>query len=331
MQAPPRKRRITLALVSKLWLACSLAILLTEHLLGEHGWFAMFITYVPQQPYAFIALFLLLASLRKKRPIWIGVNLVSLGIATYLLQPYFNLTGPVVRADIKVLSLNIKHGDLGWEEIGAFVEREKPDIIAFQEAEQLEKSTQLPDAFEDSLRPYTFLSLGELCVATKLPVLRTRSSDLDRIDMKKAQSVWLEFEGQELRIINVHLAPLLGDYFVSGKLVKMPEHLRITGRIRTEQIKRLTALARSEDTPTICLGDFNGPAIGPLYRELAEHFTDSFADVGSGFGYTIPAVFPVKRIDYIFTRGPVKAVQCWVLKDVVSDHLGVEGTFMIRG
>ena len=58
-------------------------------------------------------------------------------------------------------------------------------------------------------------------------------------------------------------------------------------------------------------------------------FTDTWAAVGSGDGFTIPVEAPAKRIDWILVRG-LEPVSAEVLKSDASDHLPVVGVVKLR-
>ena len=67
------------------------------------------------------------------------------------------------------------------------------------------------------------------------------------------------------------------------------------------------------------MGDFNGPAGSESILRFEKYFTDSFAATERGFGNTILAKMPYKRIDYVWVRG-LTPIQSEVVDSVASDH-----------
>jgi len=102
-----------------------------------------------------------------------------------------------------------------------------------------------------------------------------------------------------------------------------------------EQAATLAALLeriRQETMPTLVLGDFNLPDVGPQYRELTSTLQDAHRVAGRGYGYTFPgdiqhwAAFgqPWMRIDYLLASQQWTVLECLVQKHAAdSQHRGV--------
>ena len=74
--------------------------------------------------------------------------------------------------------------------------------------------------------------------------------------------------------------------------------------------------------PVVAMGDFNDVPGSTTWTRLMTVFTDTWAAVGRGDGFTIPVEAPTKRIDWILVRG-LEPVSAEVLKSDASDHLPV--------
>jgi endonuclease/exonuclease/phosphatase (EEP) superfamily protein YafD len=84
--------------------------------------------------------------------------------------------------------------------------------------------------------------------------------------------------------------------------------------------------------PVILCGDFNTTPESRVCRRLGERFDDTWARVGQGDGFTIPAAQPTKRIDYIWITKDKSLVplKVWVPRSDASDHLPVVAEFSFR-
>ncbi len=74
--------------------------------------------------------------------------------------------------------------------------------------------------------------------------------------------------------------------------------------------------------PIVLLGDFNITPNSVHYTRLAKMFSDTAA-LCKGMPLTHPSDAPRKKIDYIFTRGDIRAESVTVPVVVASDHLPV--------
>jgi endonuclease/exonuclease/phosphatase family metal-dependent hydrolase len=81
--------------------------------------------------------------------------------------------------------------------------------------------------------------------------------------------------------------------------------------------------------PVVAMGDFNDTPGSPTWTRLGTAFTDTWAVVGKGDGFTIPVEAPAKRIDWILLRG-LDPVSAEVLRSDASDHLPVKGVITLR-
>jgi endonuclease/exonuclease/phosphatase family metal-dependent hydrolase len=83
-------------------------------------------------------------------------------------------------------------------------------------------------------------------------------------------------------------------------------------------IEGLLKRIEAETLPTIVLGDWNVPDVGPRYRRLTRSLQDAHRQAGKGFGYTFPGDLahwaalgqPWMRIDYVLTDR-----QHWMIDD----------------
>ncbi|HRI14656.1 MAG TPA: endonuclease/exonuclease/phosphatase family protein [Verrucomicrobiota bacterium] len=102
---------------------------------------------------------------------------------------------------------------------------------------------------------------------------------------------------------------------------------------RPDDVERLasvdeieSAITVYEAMPLILCGDFNALPGSRVYVRLSERFRDSWRVAGRGAGDTYPSEKPVKRIDYVWLRGPLQAASAEVITGDASDHAAVRVT-----
>jgi len=230
-------------------------------------------------------------------------------------------------AVIRVMTYNIHHGEgldgkVDLQRIADLIKREQADIVALQEVDkgvertarrdlpaELTARTGLACVFSNN---YHFQG-GEYgnAVLTRFPVKRWTNQHFRMLrpgEQRGILQVVLDAHGRELVFMGTHIDHRPDD---SERLMNVAE------------IRELIQQYRGR--PMILCGDFNDTPGSRTHQGIAEHFTDTWAAVGTGDGFTIPAEKPRKRIDFIWiSKGtslvPVKA---WVPKSAASDHLPV--------
>lgn len=229
-------------------------------------------------------------------------------------------------SSITVLQLNMQHGLSGQEGIAKMIRELNPDVIFLQETgplDQLVPEGPLVDALKDyNLSNATVMPLTgqHQVIATKYPILRTIEFDLPELPGeanprgKHITAVEVEVGGRKIILATTHLSPTQAA-------------ASDVARVRSEQLRRVAAFIDAQEHSVILAGDLNSPPHGPGYRRLSSVATDLFRTQGVGFGWTITARLPLRRIDYIWFRGHLYPLECRVLDEIVSDHRAVWGKF----
>lgn len=250
--------------------------------------------------------------------------------AVFIVPPYLPKAS-ISAADahqITVMTFNI-NAEFGNQAIVEVIRAADPDIIAFTElgagaASYLRRrigDTYPHQALHGAGGHYNYFR-GQ-GIFSKYPVLNTeywRFEDLP--ESHGHQRAQFDINGTTVTIYNTHPWPPLEwggglDFYV------VPEN----DAAHRETIRRLIERADGETGPVILLGDWNMTEQSNPYREVTSHYTDSFREVGVGFGNTYPAggvafLPELIRIDYIFHNEWFKALNARVLHiDTPSDHL----------
>ncbi|MHB8874062.1 MAG: endonuclease/exonuclease/phosphatase family protein [Myxococcaceae bacterium] len=101
----------------------------------------------------------------------------------------------------------------------------------------------------------------------------------------------------------------------------------------SELVNHLELTARPGEMRLV-LGDLNTLESEPLYRTVSRQFVDGYRTLHSDSGATWPSRaggvhFPVIRIDYVLSSGPLIPLRADVPSESGSDHMAVRATFAL--
>ena len=230
------------------------------------------------------------------------------------------------RVRLNVMSYNIHVGvgmdkKLDLARIAEVIRRQRADLVGLQEVDRGVERTGRVDEIKELARltgmDYAFAHNLDyqggqygVAVLSRFPILaidHRRYANRRERERRGFIRVEVEAEGRRLNFVTTHL-----DYQL------------LDGRIfETEQL--LAALADVRG-PLVVTGDFNEePGVGAYELMLKAGFADGWTRAGTqdpAGGLTYPADKPVKRIDYVFYRGPgdAEASGATVPDTLASDH-----------
>ncbi|MGF1617683.1 MAG: endonuclease/exonuclease/phosphatase family protein, partial [Acidimicrobiia bacterium] len=93
--------------------------------------------------------------------------------------------------------------------------------------------------------------------------------------------------------------------------------------VHTEQINVILGQWGGQ-TPAVLMGDFNArPDWAQIGMVTSAGWVDTWAEAGSGDGFTSNAADPKYRIDYIFHTSDMTATDVGVIQSTASDHFAV--------
>lgn len=91
-----------------------------------------------------------------------------------------------------------------------------------------------------------------------------------------------------------------------------------------------TLLAHLGDGPAVLMGDLNATPDSSIIASLRDHMTDAATAAKEGDPLlSFRSDRPDRKIDYIFTKGDIKATTCRIVPGVLSDHLPLEAMLEI--
>ena len=282
------------------------------------------------------------------------------------IDKHFQLRGtekPEVCANcLKVMSYNAKAFNIYAKDqkslnsrVIRFLQNEKPDILCIQEysydktgklgfnsTEAIINALNVKDNEKTHkiLLPYKN-KLGYqfgMAVFSKYRIVGGGYVDTDDSSSNKSMYVDIRFNGDTLRVYNVHLTSMHLDStdYETGKAIwagtydssfnnkaqKLSNEITMAYVLRQRQAKAIHAHINECPYPIILCGDFNDSPASFSYNKITHGLKDSFRGSGKGTGTTyIGKDFPSYRIDYIAHDKQFNDFQYTVCRDLdVSDH-----------
>jgi endonuclease/exonuclease/phosphatase (EEP) superfamily protein YafD len=281
-------------------------------------WFSLMgATFLPHAGIALVVAIAVcvLAKARKTAIVGMPLLVMSLGPLVWSFAPPREPSAAAGRTML-VLSANLLGTSRSDVDLLAQIETHDPDVIVLQEVRD-ESAQRLIAALGDRYehvavpRPHLF---GQ-AVFSRLPFSREASIVFPEDDRDLPQvMVWVEFEGRELCVWDIHLLPPTGRTLVRGQAT-----------LAHQMGPRLDHLA-STGIGAVVAGDFNSPWRGqPLDALRSRGFVESHRAAGSGPGASWPArgllaLPPGIRVDHIACSPELVCVEAWVGDATASDH-----------
>ena len=222
--------------------------------------------------------------------------------------------------DLTVVSFNIKsaHGPDGSVQLDLLartLKAWKPDVVLLQEVDKNQARTGRVDmasylgqrlGFSSTFGANTANRAGGqygTALLSRHPIVSAENTPLPRLPGDEQRGLLhavLDVDGAKLSAYVVHL-----------------QHT--SSRARMRQVNAIRRQVADDPLPKVIGGDFNahpGSSVMTVARSIA---SDTWADVGTGPGLTVPRIAPRARIDYLLQTGLVP-VNMQVLTPSLSDH-----------
>jgi endonuclease/exonuclease/phosphatase (EEP) superfamily protein YafD len=212
-----------------------------------------------------------------------------------------------------------------WNEFEALLDRIEPfepDLCFFQETPDSREGGS-PVGGNRFFKDYVWHDAGDCALLSRYPVTLLPSRRVGPWSAPQVARVERP-DGQGLLVVNVRLmlpVQVVNPFQVGNGSRWSEEHLK-----RLEQFENLASLieetcANYPDDAVVLAGDFNTPG---RMRSLAPLETIPLVDVwrrvGTGWGATMTAQYPMARIDQCWVSPQIQAVQARVILGSPSDH-----------
>ncbi|MEU7059408.1 endonuclease/exonuclease/phosphatase family protein [Streptomyces sp. NPDC046197] len=182
------------------------------------------------------------------------------------------------------------------------------DVLALEEL----KASAVP-AYEEALAAtYRYHSVqGTVGLWSKYPLTDVRDVDI-KLGWTRAMRATVATPAGPVAVYVAHMPS-----------VRVKVNAGFTARQRDTSSDALGKAIAGEQLPkVILLGDLNGTMNDRSLNEVTSQMRSTQGAVGSGFGFSWPASFPMARIDQIMVRG-IEPESSWTLPRTGSDHLPV--------
>lgn len=144
----------------------------------------------------------------------------------------------------------------------------------------------------------------------------------------------LNINGKITRVYNIHLASMnleLRENTGLSKIWYIFKRLKFGAIERNQQINKLISHTKSSPHPFIICGDLNETPYTFNYREMSRAYSNTFEEVGRGFGFTLNEIPYWLRIDHQFHSDDIKAIRHEVDRKMnISDHFPTYGYYEVR-
>jgi len=299
-------------------------------------------------------------------PLWTLLPVAAILLNVNNIDRHFQFRGsekPEVCANcLKVMSYNAKAFNIYNSDqkslnrqVIHFLQNEKPDILCIQEysydgsgktgfnsTESIINALNIKDneRTHKILLPYKN-KLGYefgMAIFSKYRIVGGGFVETSDSSSNKSMYVDIRFNGDTLRVYNIHLASMHLDStdYETGKAIwagsydstfnnkaqKLSQKISMAYVLRQHQAKSIHAHISECPYPVILCGDFNDSPASFSYNKIMRGLRDSFRSSGKGTGTTyIGGNFPAYRIDYIAHDKQFNDFQYTVCKGLtVSDH-----------
>ncbi|MBN8701656.1 MAG: endonuclease/exonuclease/phosphatase family protein [Bacteroidetes bacterium] len=270
--------------------------------------------------------------------------------------------------EFKLMSYNVRLFDLyNWtknketrNKIFDLLIEEAPDIICFQEFYQDDtdgfKTRDTLLAFQKAKyvhEEYTYnytskrdtLHIG-LATFSKFPIVGKGVVPFEVKNNNICMFTDVVIQSDTIRIYNMHLQSIHfsnSDYkFVESimtdkeaeeeveKSKKILSRLKSAFKKRALQAEAVAAHIAKCPYKVIVCGDFNDTPSSYAYSKISSKLNDAFMEKGFGFGKSYAGKFPSFRIDYILHSKQLELTDFSIVREELSDHFPICGTFTYR-
>ncbi|GGP84563.1 teicoplanin resistance protein VanJ [Streptomyces griseomycini] len=254
----------------------------------------------------FVPLLLLLALLRRSATALIAVVLPAV--------VWLNLFGGLLTdktaagGDLTVATHNVNAQNPDPSGTARDVAASGADVLALEEL----RASEVP-TYEKALAPtYKYHAVvGTVGLWSKYPLSDVEAVDI-RLGWKRAMRATVTAPAGQVAVYVAHLPS-----------VRVKLEAGFTARQRDKSANALgEAIAAEPLENVVLLGDLNGTMNDRALNAVTSQMRSTQGAVGSGFGFSWPASFPMARIDQIMVKG-AEPESSWTLPATASDHLPI--------
>jgi len=239
-----------------------------HRLVGDGFWLLALVNAFAIYLFAPLPLAALLALLARRRAAWLALAAVTLLFVSLFgaeIAPPLSIVH--AGADIPTLTVmtyNVLFTTTGAEPIAATIAQADPDLIAFQELSH-PRAQALAQMLGERY-PYRTPIAADHCyvqvaIWSRYPILEIE--DVDPDVLCRLRSVVIDFDGQPIRVVNVHAWSYTG---IDRESVER------SFRWRHEQLDLIRDMVEGQPEPLVLLGDLNSTPMSEVYETLSVRY-----------------------------------------------------------
>ncbi|MGB5555548.1 MAG: endonuclease/exonuclease/phosphatase family protein, partial [Flavobacteriaceae bacterium] len=285
--------------------------------------------------------FVLFWALKWKRQVRLSLITLIIGYLTLGTFIRFGAKEKVKEADdLTILSYNVRSFNVNkniqsetvFEDIKAFVDREKPDVVCFQETGYLRRMeyTEYPYKHLEYINNPHKVLVG---IFSKYPIVNAELLNFPNT-RNNATYADIAYQNDTIRIYNLHLQSLgitPGSGIIKGSSTeKLYAQLTKSFQKQEEQANFILEHRNTTDRKTLICGDFNNNQYSRAYHLLKGEKLDSFNEMGQGYGRTYLFHGMPVRIDFILADSDFEVVSHKNFDIQFSDHYPVLASFRLK-
>ena len=345
--APGRRDRFAALARSSVTLAAVayplalLAVAAALRLIGERWWVTTIALYLPRIGFALPLPLLVVALLIARSYRLLITQVVAAFVLVFPLMGLGLHLGGARAATVgsqrfRLFTLNTGLGKNGTGEILERIRSADPDVIALEEV-----SDDDVEALRLGLPGHAFRHLDQFVIASRFPIE----------EVVVPPPIWRDGRAQSaqyahcrlitpagpIRLFVVHpISPHdafdklrgrgLWSEILSGRILRSASArtMEANTQERLGQVRALASDAEKSAESVLIAGDTNLPGLSWAFSRWLGGFSDGFAEVGRGFGYSYPAQRMVwMRIDRILAGPRFRFLDVATISPRISDHLAV--------
>ncbi len=273
-----------------------------------------------------------------RKRLWLPV--FALAASYIFMDPFYEFGNEPEESTkaLKVITYNVRgfnkyqeiKNDSVFEDIHAFIGREDPDVVCFQEVEYTRQKEykNYPHRFLEYINMKGKVQLG---IFSKYPIINKGLINFPH-SFNNAGFADLLVGVDTVRVYNVHMESLglTNRAIAKERSDLLFKDLSVAFGKQLQQAKMLREHIDDSPYKNLICGDFNNSQYSNVYSLVRGEMSDSFLEKGSGLGRTyLYKGFPL-RIDFILADSDFKVLAHKNYNQKLSDHYPVSAAFSLR-
>jgi endonuclease/exonuclease/phosphatase family metal-dependent hydrolase len=220
---------------------------------------------------------------------------------------------------VRLMTYNIGKDPFDFHVLIRYLEEQEIDVLLVQEDSQIVHFTQA------MVEGKGWKANSQRTIFSRWPIV-SESLDLpheaggDHMYQSEVHFARIRKRNSEFLVGSAHAPSVRSNFYrFLDRFDASPLRRMMTWQQR--QLERIAmSMEQSGPLPLVLGGDFNSPPRSSLARSLEKRYTDVFAQIGFGFGYTYPTQWPWLRLDRFYVTSGWTPRRCFVAPDFGSDH-----------